>query len=143
FLPPLPLGATGHRRRSETSHLRLAESLAHLAVRLSVQCLLRGHGLPVCYRPDVHGCRNAVLVRGGPFMTVAYIANQFPSSIEPYVMDEISELRKRGVRVICCSGKRVRPGELGEREREFWNETRFFNPLSDTKLVRAVRRLGA
>jgi len=76
-------------------------------------------------------------------MTVAYIANQFPSSIEPYVMDEVSELRKRDVRVICCSGKRVRPGELGERERAFWNETRFFHPLSDTQLVRAVRRLGA
>ncbi len=76
-------------------------------------------------------------------MTVAYIANQFPSSIEPYVMDEISELRKRGVRVICCSGKQVRPSDLGERERAFWNETRFFHPLSDTQLVRAVRRLGA
>ncbi len=75
--------------------------------------------------------------------TVAYIANQFPSSIESYVMDEVSELRKRGVRVICCSGKRVRSGDLGEREREFWNETRFFHPLSDTQLVRAVRRLGA
>jgi colanic acid/amylovoran biosynthesis glycosyltransferase len=75
--------------------------------------------------------------------TVAYIANQFPSSIEPYVMDEIGELRKRGQRVICCSGKRVRPGELGDREREFWNDTRFFQPLSDTQLVRAVRRLAA
>jgi glycosyltransferase involved in cell wall biosynthesis len=75
--------------------------------------------------------------------TVAYIANQFPSSIEPYVMDEIGELRRRGVRVICCSGKRVRPGELGERELEFWNETRFFQPLSDSQLVRAVRRLGS
>jgi glycosyltransferase involved in cell wall biosynthesis len=75
--------------------------------------------------------------------TVAYIANQFPSSIESYVMDEISELRKRGVRVICCSGKRVRPDELREREREFWNETRFFHPLSDTQLVRAVRRLSS
>jgi glycosyltransferase involved in cell wall biosynthesis len=75
--------------------------------------------------------------------TVAYIANQFPSSIEPYVMDEIGELRNRGQHVICCSGKQVRPGELGDREREFWNETRFFQPLSDTQLVRAVRRLVA
>ncbi len=75
--------------------------------------------------------------------TVAYIANQFPSSIEPYVMDEISELRQRGVQVICCSGKRVPPGDLGEREHEFWNETRFFHPLSDAQLVQAVRRLAA
>ena len=35
-------------------------------------------------------------VRGDRFLTtVAYIANQFPSSIESYVMDEIDELRKR------------------------------------------------
>lgn len=75
--------------------------------------------------------------------TVAYIANEFPSSIEPYVMDEISELRGRGVRVICCSGKRVAPAELGETEREFWNDTRFFQPLSDAELVQAVRRLAS
>ena len=73
--------------------------------------------------------------------TVAYIANQFPSPIESYVMDEIDELRTRGLRVLCCSGKRVRPADLGEREREFWNETRFFQPLTDTQLVQAVRRL--
>ncbi len=73
--------------------------------------------------------------------TVAYIANQFPSSMEPYVMDEISELRQRGVCVICCSGKRVRPGETGERERAFWAETRFFQPLADGQLVQAVCRL--
>jgi glycosyltransferase involved in cell wall biosynthesis len=75
--------------------------------------------------------------------TIAYIANEFPSPVEPYVMDEISELRGRGVRVICCSGKRVHPGELGKKEREFCNETRFFHPLSDTELVRAIRRLGS
>jgi glycosyltransferase involved in cell wall biosynthesis len=75
--------------------------------------------------------------------TVAYIANEFPSSIEPYVMDEISELRQRGVRVICCSGKRVAPAELGETERKFWNDTRFFQPLSDAELVQAVRRLAS
>ena len=75
--------------------------------------------------------------------TVAYIANQFPSPLEPYVMDEIRELRKRDVRVICCSGKRVPPRELADADREFWNETRFFHPLSDAQLVRAVRRLGS
>ena len=75
--------------------------------------------------------------------TVAYIANQFPSPLEPYVMDEIGELRNRGVRVICCSGKRVRPSDLPEREREFWTETKFFQPLSDSQLVTAVRRLGS
>lgn len=76
-------------------------------------------------------------------ITVAYIANEFPSPVEPYVMDEISELRRRGVRVICCSGKRVAPTALGDVEREFWNETRFFQPLSDAELVQAIRRLAS
>ena len=30
--------------------------------------------------------------------TVAYIANEFPSPLEPYVMDEVNELRRRGVK---------------------------------------------
>lgn len=38
---------------------------------------------------------------------VAYIANQFPSPVEPYVGEEIEELRKRGVRVIPCSVRRA------------------------------------
>ena len=33
-------------------------------------------------------------------LTVAYLANRFPAAVEPYVGDEIAELRQRGVRVI-------------------------------------------
>jgi len=73
--------------------------------------------------------------------TIAYIANEFPSSLEPYVMDEITELRRRGAHVICCSGKRVSPNDLTLTERAFWKETRFFQPLSDDELMRATRRL--
>lgn len=73
--------------------------------------------------------------------TIAYIANEFPSSVEPYVMDEITELRRRGAQVICCSGKRVSPNDLTLTERAFWKETRFFQPLSDDELMRATRRL--
>lgn len=36
-------------------------------------------------------------------LTVAYLANQFPSLVEPYVADEIAELRSRGVRVVAAS----------------------------------------
>lgn len=36
-------------------------------------------------------------------LTVAYLANQFPSAVEPYVGQEIAELRRRGVRVISGS----------------------------------------
>ena len=75
--------------------------------------------------------------------TVAYIANAFPSPLEPYVMDEIAQLRQRGVKVICCSGRRVSPEDLSLAERAFWKETRFFQPLSDQELTRAVRRLAS
>jgi colanic acid/amylovoran biosynthesis glycosyltransferase len=33
-------------------------------------------------------------------LTVAYLANQFPAAVEPYVGEEIQELRRRGVEVI-------------------------------------------
>ena len=73
--------------------------------------------------------------------TVAYIANEFPSPLEPYVIDEITELRRCGVRVVCCSGKRVSPNNLSLAERAFWKETRFFQPLCDDELLTAARRL--
>jgi colanic acid/amylovoran biosynthesis glycosyltransferase len=75
--------------------------------------------------------------------TIAYIANEFPSALEPYVIDEIKELRRRGAEVICCSGKRVSPNDLSLAERVFWKETRFFQPLSDDELMRAIRLLAA
>jgi len=75
--------------------------------------------------------------------TVAYIANEFPSRVEPYVMDEIAELRRRSVDIVCCSGKRVSPNNLSLTERAFWKETIFFQPLSDDQLMRAVHRLAA
>ncbi len=73
--------------------------------------------------------------------TVAYIANEFPSQLEPYVVDEVLELRRRGVSVICCSGKRSSAALLAERELELWQETLFFQPLSDQELLRATRLL--
>ncbi len=36
-------------------------------------------------------------------LTVAYLANQFPVAVEPYVAKEIAELRSRGIRVIAGS----------------------------------------
>jgi colanic acid/amylovoran biosynthesis glycosyltransferase len=40
-------------------------------------------------------------------LTVAYLANQFPSNVEPYVGEEIQELRTRGIRVIASSVRTV------------------------------------
>jgi glycosyltransferase involved in cell wall biosynthesis len=39
-------------------------------------------------------------------LTVAYLANQFPSAVEPYVGEEIQELQRRGVKVISGSARR-------------------------------------
>ena len=75
--------------------------------------------------------------------TVAYIANEFPSPVEPYVIDEINELRRRGINVVCCSGKRIAPNSLSLAERAFWKETRYFQPLSDDELTYAARRLAS
>jgi len=74
---------------------------------------------------------------------IAYIANEFPSPLEPYVIDEIAELRRRGMQLICCSGKRVSPNDLSSSERAFWKETNYFQPLTDDELMRAARRLAS
>ncbi|MFZ0735399.1 MAG: glycosyltransferase family 4 protein [Candidatus Sulfotelmatobacter sp.] len=39
-------------------------------------------------------------------LIVAYLANEFPSAVEPYVSEEIEELRRRGVQVITTSVRR-------------------------------------
>jgi glycosyltransferase involved in cell wall biosynthesis len=44
-------------------------------------------------------------------LTVAYLANEFPSAVEPYVVEEIEELRRRGVRVIAASVRKTTPDE--------------------------------
>ena len=41
-------------------------------------------------------------------MNIAYLANSFPEPVEPYVWEEIEELRKRGVTVVPCSMRRPR-----------------------------------
>jgi colanic acid/amylovoran biosynthesis glycosyltransferase len=38
---------------------------------------------------------------------IAYLANLFPSPLEPYVGEEIRELRKRGIDVVPCSARRA------------------------------------
>lgn len=40
-------------------------------------------------------------------LTIAYLANEFPSEVEPYVSDEIEELRRRGVSVVDGSVRRA------------------------------------
>ena len=46
-------------------------------------------------------------------LIVAYLANQFPVAVEPYVTEEIEELRRLGIRVITGTVARAREGEIG------------------------------
>ena len=46
-------------------------------------------------------------------LTVAYLANQFPCAVEPYVGEEIEELRGRGLRVIAGSVRAAGVGAVG------------------------------
>lgn len=40
-------------------------------------------------------------------LTIAYLANEFPSAVEPYVSEEIEELRARGIRVVAGTVRRT------------------------------------
>lgn len=70
-------------------------------------------------------------------LTVAYIANEFPSPVEPYVLDEIRQLRKRGVHVVPCSVHR--PGRpLAESLTAISEETLYLRPILATRLFHAA-----
>ncbi len=70
--------------------------------------------------------------------TVAYLANQFPSAVEPYVLEEIEELRRRGIEVIACSVRRSSDAEGEPRLRSWASEAVCLQPLRLWLLVRAV-----
>ena len=69
--------------------------------------------------------------------TIAYLANQFPSPVEPYVFEEIAELRRRGVQVIACSARSVDDMPQEPRLRTLAAETLYLEPLSLAILWRA------
>ena len=89
--------------------------------------------------------------------TIAYITNVFPSPVEPYVAQEIAELRRRGVAVIPCSARQppdasnievqsssaetnyILPLRLGHSIRAAWLCVRKLPLLSDI-VVRALLR---
>jgi len=69
-------------------------------------------------------------------LTIAYLANLFPSAVEPYVTEEIGELRRRGVRVIAGS---VRKGETQETKTPAILPEIVLQHLSPMLLWRAAR----
>jgi len=66
-------------------------------------------------------------------MTVAYLANQFPAAVEPYVIEEIEELRRRGVRVVTGSVRK--PGKPADVN---WAPEVVLQPMSAIILLRAI-----
>jgi colanic acid/amylovoran biosynthesis glycosyltransferase len=69
--------------------------------------------------------------------TVAYLTNQFPSAVEPYVAEEIRELRRRGVTVIPCSARREITGVDSELK-PLAAETLYLQPLRFSLLIHAA-----
>ncbi|HXX16877.1 MAG TPA: glycosyltransferase family 4 protein [Candidatus Eremiobacteraceae bacterium] len=67
---------------------------------------------------------------------VAYLVNVFPSSVEPYVIEEIQELRKWGITVIPCSVRRPSP-QLGADLTSWAQQTLYIEPLRFRLLVHA------
>ena len=70
-------------------------------------------------------------------LTVAYLTNQFPSPVEPYVAQEIRELRRRGVIVIPCSARRATTA-LDSDLRAFSGETLYLQRLQLKLLIYAL-----
>jgi len=69
---------------------------------------------------------------------IAYITNQFPSPVEPYVIDEITALRERGVQVITASGQRVAPSSLSVQQRRLAEQTIYLQPMTVFAFVHAA-----
>jgi colanic acid/amylovoran biosynthesis glycosyltransferase len=69
-------------------------------------------------------------------MTVAYLANQFPSPVEPYVGEEIEELRSRGVRVIAGS---VRKAKIADAPTDDRLPEIVLQPVRFTLVLQAVK----
>jgi len=71
-------------------------------------------------------------------LTVAYLANQFPTEVEPYVGEEIKELRRRGVKVIPGSVRKPDAGLHGPTGVESESEVLCLQPLRMLILLRAL-----
>jgi colanic acid/amylovoran biosynthesis glycosyltransferase len=69
--------------------------------------------------------------------TVAYLTNQFPSSVEPYVAQEIQELRRQGVVVIPSSARQA-PIVIHSDLRALAAETLYLQPVRLTLLIYAA-----
>ncbi len=70
--------------------------------------------------------------------TIAYLSNCFPSAVEPYVADEIHELRRQWVHVIPCSARSVEAKDLSDDLKSLAAETLYLQPLRFALMLRAA-----
>jgi colanic acid/amylovoran biosynthesis glycosyltransferase len=71
-------------------------------------------------------------------VTVAYLANQFPSAVEPYVSDEIEELSRREVQVIASSVRKSDNFSRNPAVLPFGLEILYLQPVRLLTLLRAL-----
>lgn len=69
-------------------------------------------------------------------LNVAYLTNEFPAAVEPYVWEEILELRRHGIRVIPCSARR--PHIVPDGLNEITSQTLYLLPVGLTAFLRAA-----
>ncbi|MBA3914047.1 MAG: glycosyltransferase family 4 protein [Acidobacteriales bacterium] len=68
----------------------------------------------------------------------AFLANEFPSPVEPYVVDQVVELRARGVCVTLCSVRRPHFKTLDAALQPLAAETIYLLPLQPRTAARAT-----
>ncbi len=70
-------------------------------------------------------------------MKIAYVSNRFPSAVEPYVVDEICELRRRGIDVLACSILRPVPADSCKRG-DSTGSVLYIHPLGLARSIQAT-----
>ncbi len=71
-------------------------------------------------------------------LTVAHFANQFPAAVEPYVGEQIQELRQRGIRVIAGSARSSTALASGSASTSFEPNILYLQPIRWKTVVRAM-----
>jgi colanic acid/amylovoran biosynthesis glycosyltransferase len=71
-------------------------------------------------------------------VTIAYLANQYPAASEPYVAEEIEELRRRGARVLAGSVRRPQKEVLGSEDPQVSPQIIYLQPLRILAVLRAL-----
>jgi glycosyltransferase involved in cell wall biosynthesis len=70
-------------------------------------------------------------------LKIAYLANQFPSVVEPYVMEEIDELRTRGIE-ICAASARLPQPDVPQDLQKWIGQTIYLQKIRLRTLLRGM-----